>query len=56
MENRQEGSQVSIKPWAKSDSGTTGYTQEITLRAGANNATPAQQADALQLGARSPIH
>jgi hypothetical protein len=56
MDDLQEGTQVSTKAWAKSDSGTTGYMQGMTLRAGANIATPAQQADMLQLGARGSMH
>jgi hypothetical protein len=56
MENLQEYIWVSVKPCTKSDSGTSGYMQGMTMTAGANNATPAQQAVAMQLGARGPMH
>jgi hypothetical protein len=44
MDDHQEESLASTKPWTRSDIDTVSYMQGVMLTAGANNVTPAQQA------------
>jgi hypothetical protein len=48
MDDHEEESLASTKPWTRSDSNTATYMQKAMLTAGANNATPKQQAKVLE--------